>query len=230
MPAKRREVAHVCFSAQADLVGGVIVGAIGIDVVRHLDGRNERLMLASLPLLFAAHQLDESIVWFALQGHVGRETGRVALWAYLLFAFVVLPVFVPVAVLLLEPPGRRRWAIAPFVIMGVFVSTVLFTAMVRGPVNARLGHYHLAYSTGLRAGGLIVTLYVIATCGSLLVSGYRDVAAFAIVNLVAVALLARLTIDGFASLWCAWAAVTSGAIALHMRFGRHHRSMLPALS
>lgn len=206
------------------------MGAIGIDVIRHVDHRNNRLLLASLPLLFAAHQLDEAVVWFALQGHLSWDLGRVALWAYLLFAFVVLPTFVPIAVLVMEPAGRRRWVIAPFVGLGAVVSAVLLAAMVRGPVSARLGHFHLAYGTGLRAGGLIVTLYIVATCGSLLVSGYRDIAVFAVVNLVAVAVLARLTIEGFASLWCAWAAISSGALALHFRFGAAHRSMRPALS
>ena len=31
-------------------------------------------------------------------------------------------------------------------------------------------------------------------------------------------IFARLTISGFASVWCAWAAVSSAAIALHCRF------------
>jgi hypothetical protein len=45
------------------------------------------------------------------------------------------------------------------------------------------------------------------------------VAVLGAVNLVAVAKLAKLAVDGFASLWCGWAAVTSGAIALHLRYG-----------
>ena len=220
----------MCFSAQADLVSGVVVGAIGIDALRHLDHRADQLMLASLPLLFAAHQLDEAVVWWALQGHVGWNVGRVALWVYLLFAFVVLPVYVPLAVLLLEPPGRRRRLIAPFLGLGVVVSTALLMAMIRGPVTASLGHYHLAYSTGLRAGGLIEVLYVTATCGSLLFSSHRHVAVFGVVNLLAVGLLARLTVDGFASLWCGWAAVTSVAIALHLRVGEFRRPVQPALA
>jgi hypothetical protein len=36
-------------------------------------------------------------------------------------------------------------------------------------------------------------------------------------NPVAVAGLAWLTVAGFVSLWCAWAAVTSVIIALHLR-------------
>jgi len=210
----------MCFSAQADIVGGVVVAAIGVDAVRHVDRRYDHLLVACLPLLFAVHQLDEAVVWWGLQGHVSAEAGRVALWAYLLFAFVWLPVFVPVAVIALEERRSRRWMMAPFVAIGVVASTALLAGMLRGPVAATVGEYHLAYSTGLQAGGLIVGLYVIATCGSLLVSGRRSVAAFGLVNLIAVAALARLTVDGFASLWCGWAAITSAAIALHLRFGR----------
>jgi Family of unknown function (DUF6629) len=209
----------VCFSAEADLVGGVVIGAIGIDVLRHLDGRRRYAPLASLPLLFAAHQLDEAFVWWGLQGDVPSGIGRVATWIYLLFAFVVLPTLVPIAILALEPPGRRRGIILPFVGLGVIVSAVLLAAMIRGPVDARLGSHYIAYSTDLRADVLVVGAYVAATCGSLICSGIRPIAVFGIVNLIVVALLARATLDGFASLWCAWAAISSAAFAVHLRFG-----------
>jgi hypothetical protein len=75
-----------------------------------------------------------------------------------------------------------------------------------------------------------VAAYVVATCGSLLFSGYRDIAIFGVVNLIAVAVLAHLEIDGFASLWCGWAAISSGAVALHLRFGRRHRSLAHAIA
>jgi len=51
-------------------------------------------------------------------------------------------------------------------------------------------------------------------------SGYRNVAIFGVVNLVAVVIIARLTISGFASVWCGWAAVSSAAITLHCRFAK----------
>ena len=210
----------MCFSAQADVVGGLVVTAIGLDVVRHVNGRHRHMALAALPLLLGVHQLVEAFVWWGLQGHVNAGLGRVATWIYLLIAFVVLPVFVPLGVVLLEPRRRRRSAMLVFVVLGVAVSTVLLAAMVRGPAKAVLGHNHLSYSTDLRAGLVVVVAYVIATCGSLIVSSYHDVAVFGIVNLVAVAVIARLTIDGFASLWCGWAAITSAAFAIHLRYGR----------
>jgi hypothetical protein len=49
-------------------------------------------------------------------------------------------------------------------------------------------------------------------------SGYRNVVLFGVVNLIAVVIIARLTISGFASVWCGWAAVSSAAITLHCRF------------
>jgi hypothetical protein len=220
----------VCLSAQADLLGGLVLGAIGLDVVRHVHGRRDRMPVAALPLLFAAHQLDEAFVWWGLQGHVSAEVGRVATWIYLLFAFVVLPVYVPLAVFVLEPAGLRRRVMGGFVGLGAVVSCSLLGAMVSGPVTARLGHFHVAYGTGLHSGFLITGGYVVATCGSLLFSGFRPVAVFGVANLAAVATLAPLTAGGFASLWCAWAAVTSGAIAVHLRFGGPHRSMVRAFT
>jgi len=181
------------------------------------------MALATLPLLLGAHQVIEALVWFGLQGRVPHDVERVALWSYLLIAFVVLPIFVPLAVLSNEPLRRRRWAMAPLVAVGVGVAGTLLAAMVRGPVSVKLRPYHLAYGIDLSHGGVIVGLYVLAVCGTLLLSSRRRVVTFGIVNLVAVGIIAWLTIDGFASVWCGWAAISSGAIALHMRVGEFHR-------
>jgi hypothetical protein len=207
-----------------------VLGVIGFDALRHVDRRRDHLALAALPLLLAAHQVDEAFVWWGLQENVGAEVGRVATWVYLLFAFVALPIYVPAVVWALEPPGRRRSVIAGFIGLGVVVAGVLLAAMVIGPVTSTLGDYHIGYGIGLHAGFLIVVAYVAATCGSLVFSGYQPLAIFGVVNLIAVAVLARLAIDGFASLWCAWAAVTSGAIALNLRFGASHRPVVRALT
>ncbi len=212
----------MCFSPQADLVGGLVITAIGVDAVRHIRQRREFTVLAWLPVLLGAHQFIEALVWLWLQGHVPRTVGHVALWAYLLIAFVVLPVLVPLAVIVLEPTRRRKWMMVAFASIGTVIAVVLFAAMVRGPVGVELASYHLSYSIRIPDGFLVVALYVVAVCGPLLVSGYRNVALFGVVNLVAVIIIARLTIAGFASVWCGWAAVSSAAITLHCRFAKPH--------
>jgi hypothetical protein len=213
----------VCFSAQADIVGGTLVAAIGVDAYRHLRGRSSHFLLATLPVLLGVHQLVEAFVWWGVDGHVPQAVGRVALWTYLLIAFVVLPIFVPFAVLALEPTTRRRWQMAPFLALGAGVSAVLLAAMLDAPIDAATHSYHLSYSVQLSHGGLVVALYVVAICGALLFSGYRHIAIFGLANLAAVVVLARLTLDGFTSLWCAYAAIAAAAIAIHMRYAKPHR-------
>jgi cytochrome b561 len=205
----------MCFSAEVDLVAGVVIGSIGIDAVRHVTAPAQQ-WLASIPIVLGAHQLIESVVWWGLEGHFSEGVWRFATWWYLAIAFGLLPVLVPVAVTMLEPVASRRRA-SIFVTLGVAVAAVLMYAVVRGPVEARIEGRHIAYTVDLWHGSLIVLLYVVATCGSLLASQRRHVRWFGFANLIAVAALAWIDQNAVISVWCAWAAVTSVAIALHLR-------------
>ena len=76
------------------------------------------------------------------------------------------------------------------------IAVTLLAAMVRGPIGVKLAPYHLSYRIRLPDGLVIVALYVVAVCGPLLVSGYRSVALFGVVNLVAVIVSARSPFPG----------------------------------
>lgn len=220
----------MCFSPAADLVGGAVVAGFGVDALRHVHRRTGARAIACLPLVLGGHQVVEAFVWWSLEGHVPTAVGRVAMWVYLLVAFVFLPVFVPLAVAALEHSRRRRRAMAGFAVLGAGVAATLLVAMVRGPVTVKLRPYHLAYGLKVHGGFVIVVLYVVAVCGALLMSSERHVVVFAVVNLAAIAVIAWLLVDGFASVWCGWAAVTSGAIAAHLRFSRPHRDLVHAIA
>jgi hypothetical protein len=210
----------MCFSPTGDLVGGSVVVAIGIDACLHVKGRPEYLAVAALPIVLGLHQIDETFVWWWLQGHASQTTGHIAMWIYLLFALVVLPTMVPVMFLFVEPRGPRRWRMVPFLMLGASVSVILLEAMLVGHPSVKLGTYHLAYSIGLHHGVAIIGLYILATCGPLLLSGFRTVVWFGVANVAAVIALALLCASGFTSLWCFYAALLSGAIALHLRYAQ----------
>jgi hypothetical protein len=113
---------------------------------------------------------------------------------------------------------------APFVALGAGVSAVRLAAMLhadrccRAPVPPRL-HGATQPRRPCRRPLRRRDLRRVAVLG---LSPHRD---FGLANLTAVALLARLTLDGFISLWCAYAALSAAAIALHMRYAKPHREM-----
>jgi hypothetical protein len=79
--------------------------------------------------------------------------------------------------------------------------------------------WHLAYSIRLSHGGLVVVFDIVPSVGRCEL-GVPARFLFGVVNMVAVVILAVLTIDGFASLWCVYTTVAAGAITLHMRSRR----------
>jgi len=83
---------------------------------------------------------------------------------------------------------------------------------------ARIDGHHLEYV--IRSGtasGMVVAPYVIGTCGAALLSHDGALRRFGWINLVAVGVLMLIEREGLVSLWCAWAAVTSVVIAVHLR-------------
>jgi hypothetical protein len=205
----------MCFSATADLVVGTITVAAGVDAMVHVNRPAQRLV-AALPLVLGAHQLVETLVWWGLSGDVSESTGRAATWVYLAIAFGIVPVLVPLAVGASET-RMHGWRTTAFTSIGLAVSATLMWAVVRGPVSASIEGRHIAYDADLWHGGVIVGLYVLVTCGSLLASRHREVRWFGAGNLVAVAALAWLAQTALISLWCGWAAATSVAIAVMLR-------------
>jgi len=207
----------MCFAPEADAIVGGIIVAVGVDSLRHVVSPKQ-IPLAALPVLFGLHQLTEAFVWWGLQGHVSESIERVAVWIWLLFAFVALPVLLPIAADLVEQSHVRRMVIAAFAGIGLVVAVALAVAIFRGPINAQIRGHCISYQVdALRDGGQWTVLYVIAACGALLASSHRALALLGGVNLVVTPLLMWLTISGFVSLWCFWAAIASVVIALYLR-------------
>ena len=210
----------MCFSAEADVVAGLVVTTVGVDALRQVHRPAERA-LGAVPVLLGAHLLVEAVVWWGETGDVAASAGRTAMWIYLAFALCVLPVLVPFAVRGVEPdPGRRR-TMAWLGGAGVVLAAVYLAAMVEAPVNVRVEGRHLQYQLGLQHGGLLAGIYVVVGCAPSMLSSHRSVVLFGVANLFAVVALTWIENSALTSLWCAWAAVASVAIAVHLR--REHQ-------
>ncbi len=205
----------------ADLVAGTAllpVAALSLKEVR----KPRELLFASLPAIFAAHQFMEVFVWAGLDGDVPHWLAQLAMRAYLFIAWPLLPIYVPVAVMMLEPHGFRL-RVAPLVGLGAVVSVYLSFVVLANPVEV-IEHAHgLEYATVVTHPLLWAVLYILAVIGSPLLSGYRSVIAFGVANLIGLILVAVFYVQAFASLWCVFAAASSLLILLHM----YRRSRLP---
>lgn len=205
----------MCFSLQADLVAGAVLAPIAVLSLREVRTRRE-LPFALLPTVFCVHQLIEAFVWLGVDGWVPGWVQAAAALAYVLIALPLLPLLVPTAIVLLEPRGYRA-RVAPFIALGVVVAVVLMTAVLDGPVEVVPLDHALSYDVGLPAAPLWTVLYVVAVTGPALMSGYRSIVAFGVLNLVGLTTVALLYAQAFASLWCVYAALTSGLILVHLR-------------
>src|SRR5687768_10153481 len=198
----------MCFSAEADFISGALIGAVGVATLSHVDAPRE-LPLAALPLTFAAHQLTQGAVWLGLHGDVSRPTYNLALQAYLLVAWVVLPFLAPLAVFLVEPDRRRRKIIGVLVALGALVGIALLQPILTDSVSAEVTGHTIRYQGAGDQAGVITVLYVLSTCGTFLLSSVRKIRIFGVANVAAVALLAWIQTNALTSVWCTWAAFVS---------------------
>ncbi|PWI10169.1 hypothetical protein DIZ27_13950 [Streptomyces sp. NWU339] len=202
----------MCWSAEADLVAGVGVAAVGAACVARAD-RGRDLPLAALPLLLGVHQMIEAAVWVS-EGGTGPA---VLLWAVV--ALPLLALWVPVGVWCAAPRPARRALIVPLA-AGAVTAPALGYVLVTRPVRAEVRGHTIGYVLDLPHAPLLSVGYLVATVGALLLSGDRGLrmlGALAAAGALVCWALWRLE---FVSTWCAFAALCSLALFGWVR-GRH---------
>ena len=117
----------MCFSASASFGTGVILTGIGIASIKKAGSGPQRLF-AAIPLLFAAQQLAEGFVWLALM-HVNYTAWQSpSVYFYMIFAYGVWPVWVPLSILLLETSKNRKKILGVLLIAGAVLATYIIPA------------------------------------------------------------------------------------------------------
>ncbi|CAM3791579.1 DUF6629 family protein [Roseateles saccharophilus] len=214
----------MCFSATASFTAGAGLLLVGAATARQVRRRPE-LPFALIPLLFAVQQLIEGALWLTFPDKAPWLNTALT-YAYSLFSHVLWPIYVPLAVLLIEPPGWRRKALIAFSVAGIAVGTWLLYAMARYGIVSRPTGRHVEYVSPHFFAAVAMTLYLLSTGVSLLFSAHRLVKVFGLLALLSFAAAYAFYALWFISVWCFFAAVLSGVVYLHLRnprVGLHQR-------
>jgi hypothetical protein len=206
----------VCFSATASFSAGAVLLGVGTLTLRSARASHpwRDLPFAAIPLLFAIQQLIEGVIWLTFSSEAPL-LNSVMTHMYSFFSHVLWPVYVPVAVLLMEPRGWRHRALMAFVATGAAVGVYLLVVLVAYPIVSRPTGQHIEYVSPHFFAAVTMTLYLLSTAVSPLLSTHRMVVVFGALALLSFGAAYAFYAAWFISVWCFFAALLSAVIYLH---------------
>jgi hypothetical protein len=214
-------VTVVCFSATASFVASGALAGVGAATLYRNEAPQLR-MFAAVPLVFAAQQACEGVVWLTTMGATpGRGLAQLAVVAYLSVALVLWPSWLPLSLRAAEPSPERRKVLTGLSIAGLLVSAFCAMALALWPAAARVRGHHITYDFSLGVGEgtiLPVLAYFIPTAVPLFVSSLSLSRILGVVLLIALAATVVAQRAALTSVWCFFAAILSALIlAIVMR-------------
>lgn len=203
----------MCFSATASFTASAALLGIGA-VTLHKARQPRERPFAAIPLLFGIQQLTEGVLWLGF-GWDTPALNAVLTQLYSFFSHVLWPAYVPLAAWALEPRGPRRRALALISAGGIAVGAYLLYSMFATPIVARPVGNHIDYDSPHFYIAVVMTLYLTATTGSMLLSSRRVMKLFGALALAGALVAWWFYARWFISVWCFFAAVLSLVIWLH---------------
>lgn len=205
----------MCFSPEVSFAAAAVLmpsGAAAMSLAARRDSRY--LPLATLPLLFGAQQLLEGLVWTS--GAAGDlDQVRIFSTAYLFFAWLAWPVWIPLSVYWLEPPRRKPWFLIPIIAGAVLGSGQFLPYLAHGGwVQTTFLPRAVVYG-GTEMFQLIIgriptyAIYLLLVIGPPLLSSDRRVKVFGLLIALAFAGTYLLFRYAYISFFCFWGAVMS---------------------
>jgi len=217
----------MCFSATGSFGVAAVIAGIGAVAVTQDKPRSHR-MLASVPLLFAAQQVAEGVVWMTIGHPAEAPLHGIAVTLFLGFALVCWPMWVPTCLFVAERDARRRRILGALSVIGVVVGLYASLLLVRGPPTAHVAGHSLAYSYGDRGPAVMLALYLpgyalptVVPFFVYTISRAKIIGTVLLFSLVATFMIERRAL---ASVWCFFAAILSVLIVLSI--GKDHRLVI----
>jgi len=209
----------MCFSAEASFAASGVLAASSVAIAR-IPKERASTPLSLFPAVFAAHQFIEGLLWLHHDGLVPDAYQSGAVYAYVLIAYVLWPVFVPLATYLVETERPRRLLMLACQAIGLGVALAILLGLFREPPRVTVNCCSLSYQ--VNAPDFLIVPYVAAVCLPFLASARKSLVLFGFglaVSCAAAAVAASAAT--FPSVWCYFAALLSAGLYLHFRVAAH---------
>ena len=199
----------MCFCASASFAASAGLAVVGAASIK-LSKRGERLF-AIVPLLFAVQQFIEGNQWMVSHPSIAS---LVLGYAFLFFAFLLWPVYIPLAVYQLETDPRNKTVFKWLFGAGAVTSFALLVALLSKPLSISLLTNSIDYRIVTPLGWIGVLLYLAATCGPLTISSHPRIRWFGAAVTLAIIFSGWFYRTTFISVWCFFSAILSALIFL----------------
>jgi hypothetical protein len=201
----------MCFSAPASFIASGITAIAGIAAVSKVRKRNE-IPLAIVPFLFAIQQCVEGFQWLSDKP---SQISVILGYIFLVFAFTLWPTYIPIAVYKAEKDEKRKNLMKYLIALGIFVSISLIILLINYPLSIGTCSTSIEYNIKILYPTWRTIPYVIATCGSCLLSSHKYIKIFGVTTLIALFVSWAFYSNTFGSVWCYFSATLSAIIFLH---------------
>ncbi|MFL5764666.1 MAG: DUF6629 family protein [Bacteroidia bacterium] len=195
----------MCFSPSVSFIASGVLLTAGIASLKQVRERSQ-IPLACIPLIFSAQQFCEGMIWISFPGR--QNTSTIFMYAFLVFAQVIWPFWVPLSVFTVERVEKRRKLLKVILGIGVLLSLFLLISLLIFPAGMSISEHHIHYELGRRAS-IISLFYLVVTVVPLFISGSKGmnrVGAVVLISMIATYIFFR---GHFISVWCLFAAVIS---------------------
>ena len=200
----------MCFSAGASFGASAVLTVIGVATLKKVKSV-EQLPFASIPLVFAIQQFSEGFVWLSLSNPAFASLEKLMSYTFLVFAQLVWPLLVPIAITLLEKNVLRRKIMKVFVGIGVLVTAYFAHRLIIYGAKANIDGHHIMYLQVYpdHWNHVADMLYGVATLIPTFFSTTRRMWFFGLVLCISYLVAAYVYTNYILSVWCFFSSLMS---------------------
>lgn len=210
----------MCFSAEISFTAAGILGILGTATLKNQPTK-PYFYLAAIPFLFGLQQLSEGVLWTELgQVHPHVALVEIAKWTFILFAFLVWPIWIPLSLFAIEKVQWRRQLIGLVLVAGTSLSLTNLYYGLGQPIGVNIINHSIQYVGHLPLPSETYTYPSILIIPTFL-SSLNRIWIFGALALVTYAIASYFYSVTFISVWCFFAAVVSSIIFKILRDSRN---------